>query len=129
MTIQSKRLLRKIKKAQIDESGEVFVCESKDYIETAGELSDPCVRVGIPEYSTSIHSVLSYLEAQGLIEVSGTYQVYVKATHAGWHLGQTRVTKALQFLTASIIVPIAVSAVTAFLTLWISGSLNNPGAP
>ena len=49
---------------------------------------------------------------------------YVQVTHEGWRIWQTALSRLAWFLFSSILVPVAVSAVTALIALWIADGLR-----
>ena len=120
MTIKAYRLLKIIKKAQINESKEVFIDFNERYVCTVSEKNDSKVTIDISEYEQSLLNTLEYLIDSGLIEKNYSSSSYVKVTHLGWHFGEITLWKIFSFLMKSIIVPIFVALITAILTITLS---------
>lgn len=120
MTIKAYRLLKIIKKAQINESKEVFIDFNERYVCTVSEKNDSKVTIDISEYEQSLLNTLEYLIDSGLIEKNYSSSSYVKVTHLGWHFGEITLWKIFSFLMKSIIVPIFVAFITAILTITLS---------
>lgn len=120
MTIQSMLLLRKLKKAQISETEDVYIDFDKLTASTVHDSGAPYQEVSLSQYASSLSSVLNYLQSEGMIQISGPFDEYIKVCHLGWHSWQRRLTRLGKFLASSIVIPIAVSAVTTLITLWIT---------
>lgn len=122
MTIQSYLFLRKLKKAQITENGTVYFNEEKMTMSVEHKANEPYVDIDISKYENSIKSIVDYLRGHNLVIAPAANHglSYVKVTHEGWRATQVQIGKLIRFLTASVLVPIVVSAITALITIWIS---------
>lgn len=114
MTIQARKLLKYLKKAQAKPDGTIYI----DFDEmTASEVhhqGEPFAEISLMKYSHSINSVLQYLKDNGYIDYSSLG--HAKVLHAGWHLKQTDFASFPKFLFKSVLVPIVVSVIAAAVT-------------
>lgn len=118
MTIQSRALLRKLRKAQISEGGSVFIDFDAVTASTCHDANSPCKCVSLKHFKDSIRSILVYLDQLGYISYNGCDDVVV--LHKGWHPSQDLTFAFCRFMLKSVLVPIVVSAATTLLTVWIS---------
>lgn len=129
MTIKSIKFLRKLKNAQIDESHIVWINSDALQAKTISDSSEPCRKVDIKKFKTSIGSVLSHLEKLGFIvfyteeDINQTGCYCVKITHSGWCWAQTILFAVIKYAFTSVIMPIAVSVITTLIMLYINGYL------
>lgn len=121
MTIQSFILLSKLKRAQINEAGTVYVDREKWILYTVRDSEHPFWDINIQKYKYSFDSIIEYLKGYGLIRTNDPLREYIEVTHAGWRIWQTILSRLAWFLFSSILVPIFVSALTALVALWIAG--------
>lgn len=121
MTIQSFIMLSKLKKAQINEAGTVYVDKEKWVLYTVRESDCPFFDLCIQKYKYSFDSIIEYLKSYDLVKTNDPICEYIEVTHAGWHIWQTVLSRLAWFLFSSILVPIFVSALTALVALWIAG--------
>lgn len=113
MTIQSKCLLRKLKKAQKTEDGEIYIDFEDMTVVTVHTEGSDFTTVKLKRYKDSIHSILSYLKELGYIDFDDFGQA--KVLHSGWNWGQMQFSRFISFLFTSILVPIFVSVVTSII--------------
>lgn len=118
MTFQARRLLKKLKKAQIEQDRIVYIDFDAMNAITVHDATQKSETVDLRGYRKSIHSTLRYLAEQEYIEQNNFG--HVKVRHTGWHWGQTLFSRFMNFLFESIFVPIVVSLITAFLTIVLS---------
>ena len=83
MTIQSAILLRKLRRVQIREDGELFVDFGNLTASTANDKMQKVKSVKLKAFQNSIHSILQYLEENGYIQRTG-YECF-QVLHKGWH--------------------------------------------
>lgn len=110
MTKQAHSVLRKLRKAQITENGEIFIDFSDMTASTCHSGSEPCVTVDLSDYRNSLSSILGYLTEQGYLRK--LYTDYYSVRHPGFHVGQTRWAAFCSFLVQSIVTPIIVTILT-----------------
>ena len=118
MTIQAWCLLMKLRKAQIYEDYGFGVDFDTMKATTISLTETKRKTVELSNYSASIKSLLDYLIECGYIECNQFGNGAV--LHKGWHLSQTLIWNALDFLFRSVAVPIFVAFVTAIITIWLS---------
>lgn len=121
MTFQSYRLLRKLKKAQVFENGQVIINRNALTASSSRDKREPHVTVDLSKYQHSLNSVLAYLESEGMVLLNPQHPAYVKLTHAGWYWQQTVTAKIGKFLLNSIAV---VSVLTTLITLWVTNAFR-----
>lgn len=121
MTIPSFVVLSKLKKAQINEAGIVYVDREKWVLHTVRDGEHPFCDLNIQKYKYSFDSIIEYLKGYGFVRTNDPLCEYIEVTHAGWRIWQTMLSQLAWFLFSSILVPIFVSALTTFVTLWIAG--------
>lgn len=113
MTVQSKRLLKQLKKAQATPDSSVYIDFDGMTVSGVHAKGEDFVKVNLDKYRNSIHSILQYLKDQEYIEY--TSLGHAKVLHSGWHVTQTAFSSFSKFLLKSILVPIAVSLLTTVL--------------
>lgn len=129
MTIKSIIFLKKLKKAQIDESRIVWINSETSLVKTVGDSNELCCEVNLDKFKTSINSILSHLSKHGLIynyadsESNQSEFCYIRVTHAGWNWGQTFTFGIIKYAFTSVVMPIFVSILTTIITLYINGCL------
>lgn len=123
MTVQAFRLLRKLKKSQMNLNELVYIDYDAMTASTIHESGKPFEKVNLKAYRTSLDSTLRYLFERKYIDYDGDHSV-VQVLHSGWHLGQTMLSNFLGFLFKSVFVPIVVSLLTTLITLWITSLLG-----
>lgn len=111
MTFSESRLLRKLKKAQIELDRDIYIDFEAMTVTTCGNIHEKTKKVNISEYKGSIHSTLKSLQDKKYINHSGEY---AQVTSPGWHAFQTTFREALRFTFKDIIVPIIVSGAIAW---------------
>lgn len=117
MTIPALNMLYKMKRAQLKETGTVYIDNENWFLCTVQDGDFPVVKVSIQNQEYSFYSIVEYLIKQGLVREETPSYVYA-VTHEGWYIGQTAVSQLVMF---PILVPIVVSAVTTLVALWING--------
>lgn len=110
MTKQAHSVLRKLRKAQITENGEVFINFTDMTACTCHAENEPCVTVDLSDYRDSLDSILGYLTEQGYLRK--LYTDYYSVRHPGFHVAQTRWSAFCSFLVQSIVTPIIVTILT-----------------
>lgn len=110
MTKQAHSVLRKLRRAQITENGEIFINFSDMTASTCHSGDEPCVTVDLSDYRDSLGAILGYLVEQGYIRKR--YADYYSVRHSGFHVGQTRWAAFCSFLVQSIVTPIVVTILT-----------------
>ena len=120
MTIQALILLSRLKKVQMNEAGTVYFDRDHLTFSTVHEENAPSREISVKNWRYSLDSVLSYLKKRDLVMMDGLLGEYVQVTHEGWRIWQTALSRLAWFLFSSILVPVAVSAVTALIALWIA---------
>ena len=113
MTVQSKRLLKHLKKAQATPDGTIYIDFENMTVSGVHAKGEDFVKVNLEKYRNSIHSILQYLKDQEYIEY--TSMGHGKVLHTGWHIAQTAFASLSRFLFKSILVPITVSLLTTVL--------------
>lgn len=86
-------------------------------------IDDPSRKVDLSMYSKEIEGLLYLLETEGYMacNASGTES---RLTPKGLHYEYVRWTEFKNFLLTSVFTPIAVSAITTIVTLWITTLLQ-----
>lgn len=121
MTIPALIMLFKMKKAQIDEDGTFYIDDEKLFLGTVLDTENsPMVKVSIQKQKHSFYPIVEYLMKRHLVKEESPLYIY-SVTHDGWYILQTALSRLLSFLFSSILVPIAVSAITTIVALWING--------
>lgn len=110
MTKQAHSVLRKLRKAQITENGEIFINFSDMTASTCHSENQPCVTVDLSAYRDSLGAILCYLTEQGYLRK--LYTDYYSVRHPGFHVAQTRWSAFCSFLVQSIVTPIIVTILT-----------------
>lgn len=113
MTFQARRLLKKLKKAQIEQDRIVYIDFDEMKAVTVHDVTETTKTIDLGWYRKSIHSTLRYLAENDYIEKNDSG--YIKVLHPGWYWGQTMFGKFMNFLFTSIVVPIFVSVVTSII--------------
>lgn len=111
MTFSESRLLRKLKKAQIELDRDIYIDFETMTVTTCGNIYEKTKKVNISEYKGSINSTLKSLQDKKYINCSGAY---AQVLSSGWHAFQTTVRGAVRFTVKDIIVPIIVSGAIAW---------------
>lgn len=102
LTFESYKLLRAVRKM---ENATIFVCNDPHYINVSSYTDED------DNYVTKQH-VVDFLVQQGYLDQRGRF---LFVTHRGWHVSEITLNKFLAFCGRSILVPILVSIVTAYL--------------
>lgn len=102
LTFESYKLLRAIRKM---ENATIFVNDDPHYINVSSYFDDNDI------YVTKQHAV-DFLVKEGYLNRDGCF---LFVTHNGWHIPEITLNKFLSFCGRSILVPILVSMVTAYL--------------
>ena len=102
LTIESYKLLRAVRKM---ENPTIFANRDPHYINVSSYTDEN------DTYVTKQH-VIDFLVQQGYIDKHG---FFLFVTHHGWHIPETTWNKFMAFCGRSILVPILVSFVTAYL--------------
>ena len=121
MTYHAKRLLRKLKRAQKTEDGEVFIDGRNMIVKTQCPEREGVVEVSLDGYQNSLIATLKYLNDAGYIENRTTF---TQVTSTGWHLGEEQFSAFCRFIAGSVLTPIIVSVITTLITLWITTMLR-----
>lgn len=117
-TIQSLRLLHRLKKAQGDEQCKVYINTEDLTARRVTETSEARECVSLSGFETSLGSTLNFLQRKGAlsyVKYSVHPDIYCHVSHDGYHLFQWSTQTALSFLFKSVLVPIVVAAITAFI--------------
>lgn len=113
MTRQAHSVLRKLRKAQITENGEVFINFDDMTACTCHAGNEPCVTVDLSEYRDSLESILGYLAEQGYLRK--LHIDYYSVLHPGFHVAQARLSALCSFLAQSVLTPIIVTILTTLV--------------
>lgn len=109
-------LLRDIRIASNNTMGKIVL--NKTYFsDSTGEV---CVKYD-PLYARELTAAVDYLIEIGYLTETGKYSIAL--TYKGLHPYYVRWIAVRDFIFRSILIPIAVSAATALLTLWLKGLL------
>lgn len=127
MTFQAYCFLRKMKKAQRQPDGDVYIDFEGLEMMTVVEKGQPRTVVPIRQYKNSICSILDYLKQEKLIVQLGLE--HFKLPQAGYYYLQTLLSGLARFLLGSVLVPIVVAIITTLITLWLGGGSNSTPAP
>lgn len=118
MTIQARRLLKKLKKAQFNQDEQIYIDFNEMTVCGVHAEGQPYTECSLKAYKDSIQSILYYLKGLGYIDYDDFGQA--KVLHSGWKRGQIHFNRFLNFLLTSIVVPIFVSVVTSILVTLIA---------
>ena len=114
MSVQSNRVLRDLLKCQRIEGSEIFVNYSENKLYEFHESTEERKPVKFRYHSSAMISIFNHLSREGFIkDISGGHWNALILTHAGNHRAQSRVSKLLNFLSTSILVPIIVALLTS----------------
>lgn len=117
MTFQAYSLLRVLRRCQQHEDYEIRIDLNELKLETSNMYS-PVLSASLERYEGRLHSMLTSLHESGyLVDPPDHGWYFTRVTHAGWHVFQDVSRKFCAFLAESILVPIAVSIITAYLTV------------
>ena len=117
MTFQSYSLLRKLRRCQQCEDYTIRIDPNKLEVEISSIYGQP-VPVSLKRYECRLQSMLTSLHEDGyLADPPKLDRYYTRVPHAGWHVVQDVGRKVCAFLAESILVPIVVSIITAYLTV------------
>lgn len=120
MTFQAYSLLRVLRRCQQCEDYTIRIDPNKLEVETSSIYGHP-VSASLKRYKGRLHSMLVALHKAGyLADHPAREPYYTQIPHAGWHVVQDVGRKVCAFLAKSILVPIVVSIITAYLTARIS---------
>lgn len=121
MTIQELFLLHNLRKAQQQEDQNVEIDELNSMLSTANVPDRDRIDIAMPHQWSAIDNMLHDLERHGYLEIlpkeADDTSDHVHLTHRGYHPLQIWWNKFCTFLFRSILVPIIVAIVTAYLTV------------
>lgn len=121
LTFQAMAVLRGIRKMMPSQKNHFVFSESYADSETVLLCLETGASYDYARYAGEIDGIIDMLEDEKCISVdrSGTVPVY-QLTELGMHPYQLRLIEIRDFIINSILVPIAVSAITTLVTLWLT---------
>lgn len=121
MSAQECLFLLKLRKAQQQENLNVEIDEMFSLLSTAGVPEKQQVTVSAYMHQDSVENMLHDLEQRGYLQIlpkgKDELNAHIHLTHRGYHPIQTWLSIVLGFLFRSILVPIVVAMITAYLTV------------
>lgn len=119
MTIQSYKVLKDLLKCQIEEGSEIHVEYENEQLLCLEREKWKSNVVPFRYSANEMKSILNNLREEGCISSDSDWFYTLTVTHYGNHTRQRRAELIADFLLKSVLVPIAVSVVTALLTTMI----------
>lgn len=113
MIFSAEKLLRKLKKAQITEDGQIYIDFDALTVSTVHGVNEPCKCIKLKKFRGSIHSVLAHLKDLGFVEYDDFGQA--KVTYRGWTALSADIQEAVKFTVRDVIIPIIVSVITSII--------------
>lgn len=113
MTLQARRLLKHLRKAQMHEDGQIYIDFEELTVTGVHCKGQSYNSVNLKNFKNSIHSILQYLKDLGYVAYDDFGQA--KVLHPGWNWMQIQLSRFINFLFTSVFVPIFVSVVTSII--------------
>lgn len=113
MTFSAGQLLRKLKKAQMTEDGQIYIDFDALTVSTVHNVNAPYKCIKLKRFRRFIHSTLAYLQELGFVAYDDFGQA--KVTYRGWTALNTDIQEAVEFTVRGVIVPIIVSVITSII--------------
>lgn len=121
LTFQAMAVLRGIRKMMPSQKNHFVFSESYADSETVLLCLETGASYDYARYASEIDGIIDMLEDEKCISIdrSGFVPVY-QLTELGMHPHQIRLIEIKNFIVTSIFVPVAVSAITTIITLWLT---------
>lgn len=113
MICSAGQLLRKLKKAQMEEDGQIYIDFDALTVSTVHNANAPYKCIKLKRFRRSIHSVLAHLQELGFVAYNDFGQA--KVTYRGWTALSADIQDAVKFTVRDVIVPIIVSVITSII--------------